>query len=247
MNTNQLISRKINRIANILILAEKPEYVHDPDHKKHPGGGYTKTEKGWTLIKKERPTKENSSKRLETIKALSVREQLSIAENPKTSIEDFLILLGLSTKKNWTPIPNAIAQNKKTPAKVLESLVEANDYEVCTSVAANPNTPQRLLEKLSNDSRAGVREEVAKNPNCSLKTLKRLSDDKRYYTRRGVAANPNTPQRLLEKLSNDGSADVRVEVAKNPNTSLNTLQKLLKDKDGMVVWTVNRKLSATSK
>jgi len=34
------------RIAKSLVSADY-EYIYDPDHKKHPGGGYIKTEKGW--------------------------------------------------------------------------------------------------------------------------------------------------------------------------------------------------------
>lgn len=51
MMKNKRLADKIFRIANV-ILADKTEYIYDPDHKKRPGGGYVKTERGWSLKKK---------------------------------------------------------------------------------------------------------------------------------------------------------------------------------------------------
>ena len=32
-------------------IAQKPEYIYDPEHEKKPAGGYHKTEQGWSLSK----------------------------------------------------------------------------------------------------------------------------------------------------------------------------------------------------
>ena len=43
------------RLAEILT-ADNYKYIYDPEHKKHPGGGYEKTEKGWQKGKQEKET-----------------------------------------------------------------------------------------------------------------------------------------------------------------------------------------------
>jgi hypothetical protein len=48
------IARELNKIAKELIAYKDYEYIYDPDHKKHPGGGYTKTEKGWQKGKQDK-------------------------------------------------------------------------------------------------------------------------------------------------------------------------------------------------
>lgn len=40
------IAQELLRVAETLIAGDY-HYIYDPDHKKHPGGGYQKTEKGW--------------------------------------------------------------------------------------------------------------------------------------------------------------------------------------------------------
>ena len=49
MNRTIKIAYKITKS----ICAEENTYIYDPDHKKHPGGGYHKTEKGWSKIDTE--------------------------------------------------------------------------------------------------------------------------------------------------------------------------------------------------
>lgn len=41
------IAEEIIKIAEDLVFADS-DYIYDPDHKRHPGGGYHKTEKGWS-------------------------------------------------------------------------------------------------------------------------------------------------------------------------------------------------------
>jgi hypothetical protein len=52
-NIRLTIAKELNKIAKELV-ADDYEYIYDPDHKKHPGGGYTKTEKGWQKGKQDK-------------------------------------------------------------------------------------------------------------------------------------------------------------------------------------------------
>ena len=45
---NQRIARKLLFIARELLASDDYEYVYDPTHKKHPGGGFKRTPKGWS-------------------------------------------------------------------------------------------------------------------------------------------------------------------------------------------------------
>lgn len=54
---NLRIAEELIEAAKDLIFADN-DYIYDPDHKKHPSGGYHKTEKGWSKVeeKKEKTT-----------------------------------------------------------------------------------------------------------------------------------------------------------------------------------------------
>ena len=94
MNKKYLrIAEELVKTAEDLIFADS-DYIYDPDHKKHPGGGYHKTEKGWSKIeeKKEKSTSSpkiemtDEQKKLDEMansKDLDVRE--AVAKNPNTS------------------------------------------------------------------------------------------------------------------------------------------------------------------
>ena len=48
---------------NSNIIAKDSDYIYNPDHKKHPSGGYHKTERGWSRIeeKKDKLVKKDES------------------------------------------------------------------------------------------------------------------------------------------------------------------------------------------
>ena len=54
----RLVARELLLIAKNLIAEDKNKYIYDPDHKHKPqGGGWEKTEKGWTQNKREKKEK----------------------------------------------------------------------------------------------------------------------------------------------------------------------------------------------
>jgi hypothetical protein len=42
-NVNIRIARELNKIARELVADKDYKYIYDPEHKKHPSGGYVKT------------------------------------------------------------------------------------------------------------------------------------------------------------------------------------------------------------
>ena len=49
---NLRIAEELIEAAKDLIFADN-DYIYDPDHKKHPSGGYHKTEKGWSKVEEK--------------------------------------------------------------------------------------------------------------------------------------------------------------------------------------------------
>lgn len=71
---------------NSNIIAKDSDYIYDPDHKKHPSGGYHKTEKGWSRIeeKKDESVKKNESvKKDKLVKNESVKKHKEVSNGRK--------------------------------------------------------------------------------------------------------------------------------------------------------------------
>ena len=71
---------------NSNIIAKDSDYIYDPDHKKHPSGGYHKTEKGWSRIeeKKDKLVKKNESvKKDKLVKNESVKKYKEVSNGRK--------------------------------------------------------------------------------------------------------------------------------------------------------------------
>ena len=80
----KLVARELILTAKSL-LADKSDYKYDPDHKHKPqGGGWEKTEKGWTQKKEKRDLLGRTE---ETINRLQ-----NVASNPKTNPSQLVVL-----------------------------------------------------------------------------------------------------------------------------------------------------------
>ena len=98
-------SRDIFRVAKALFAGR--DYIYDPDHKKRPeGGGWEKTEKGWTKKKREKKDEgaggsktpkespEESKRKKENLQKTGNAEGLTIEPGNKEDLqkyENFLI------------------------------------------------------------------------------------------------------------------------------------------------------------
>lgn len=105
----RLVARELILTAKSL-LADEADYKYDPDHKHKPkGGGWEKTEKGWTQKKMEK--KDRMGRTEETINKLQ-----SFASNPKT---DPKTLEKLSLDRSWKVRQKAV-ENPNTPIEAVK-------------------------------------------------------------------------------------------------------------------------------
>ena len=206
MNKKYLrMAEEILEVAEDLIFADSDDYIYDPEHKKHPSGGYHKTEKGWSKVE-EKKNKSISSPKVEMTDEEYdniLWEKHETSKNPNTSPE---LLKKLSGDKSWA-IRNDVASNPSTPTNVLDKLANDENKAVRINTAYNKNTSQKTLDKLSNDENDNVRRSVAKNSNTSPKTLDKLSNDENMLVRGAVAENPSTSIETLEKISKADKVD----------------------------------------
>lgn len=212
------IAEEIVKTAEELVFADDYEYIYDPEHKKHPGGGYIKTENGWSKGKEEekgesgksesKTDEEKSNSNKKTIKKQKVKRQ-DIEEKLKSFPTDKI---------------NQISQDVNAPSLLLDILSSNENMNVRNHVAQNKNTNAKTLDKLSDDDSFIVKCSVAKNANTSKETLDKLSDDKNEYVKKNVAMNENATEKTLAKLSEDENPSVSRTVVYNKNTSPETLE-----------------------
>ena len=238
------IASEILKIAKVIV-ADDYKYIYDPDHKKHPGGGYQKTQKGWQKGKQEKKDEESNNKEKkpadkpnkskenrkeieQKINKLSPEKRQVMAKDAKAPQKLLDIL------SNYDDCKESVAMNKNTHPKTLDKLANDNDSNILEGVAGNRNTSPETLDKLAEDPDMLVVDNVVRNPNTSAETLDKLSKEKADYIRYGVAWHKNTSAKTLDKLSGDKNWDVRYGVVQHPNTSIETLKKLSNDQDESV-------------
>ena len=224
MNKKTLrIAEEILRTAEDLIFADA-DYIYDPDHKKKPGGGYHKTEKGWSK-KEEKKDKSTSSPKVEM-----TDEQKKLDEYVTKEINEYKP----DSKGTFTIYENLwnIANNPKTHLSTLWKLSDFPDSATRKKVAGNENCSVELLDKLSNDKDENVVGYVARNPKTPASILEKISNDVGYET--DIASHPNATPELLHKLVEKElpdwkTLDTCTNVAENSNISEDTL-KLVSEK-----------------
>ena len=111
MELKHKVAREILRIAKSVLAESDYDYVYDPEHKKRPvGGGWEKTDKGWTRNKKEK--RDLLGRTEETINKLQ-----NIASNPKTNPKK---LVDLSLDRSWKVRQKAV-ENPSTPIEAVKN------------------------------------------------------------------------------------------------------------------------------
>lgn len=59
-----------------MLVADKDyHYIYDPEHKKHPGGGYVKTEKGWQKGKQQKKDKQQKNENTNNTNPLTLNKE----------------------------------------------------------------------------------------------------------------------------------------------------------------------------
>ena len=152
----KMIARELVLVAKKLIAEDKDGYVYDPDHKHKPkGGGWEKTERGWSQKKEKGLAQEK--------------------DEDRSSSLDFSKLNIYKRQK--------MAESNQTKPEVLEKLSNDESENVRKSVTCNRNTPAKTLEKLSNDKdrlvRDAAKESLNKRKKESTIDLNKLSPELR--------------------------------------------------------------------
>ena len=129
------IAKDLVRIAKEII-SDDYEYIYDPQHKKRPGGGYVKTDKGWSKGFQQKEEKSPVKK---------VNEE-DIKNELRKKVE------GMDWKQR-----KDMALSKEADSRVLDILADDKDEWVRKGVAYNKNTSTETLDKLSNDKDYDVR------------------------------------------------------------------------------------------
>jgi len=195
----KIIASELVKIAKELMADS--DYIYDPEHKKHPSGGYTKTEKGWTKNKKEETNSSGESKKVA----------------PKTKMTDEQKHLDKLSKSKDSDERLSVAENENTSPDILDKLSQDENNEVRYSVSCNEKTKSETLDKLSNDKDVNVRLGVANNNSTSTETLDKMSNDKKWSVRYYVAQNPHTHENTLYRLCDDKNEDVADAASKSLN------------------------------
>ena len=221
------VAKEILKVAADLMFADN-DYIYDPDHKKHPGGGYHKTEKGWSKL--DEKNDESNGRKKETVvnpyPASNAFDTARVTTNPKQ--------LEKLSKHEHFRIRENVANNPNTPEKVLRNLGSDEAFQVRAQIAGNPKTPEDVLEKLSNEKESYILGNLSRNPSATPKILKNVAiNTKESY--------------ILDDLSKHSDMQVRMEVAHNPNTSTETLAKLAGDKERQVRWDVAENHNTSTK
>ena len=222
--SRKLIASSLLKVAKSVLAKDEDDYRYDPEHKHKPqGGGWQKTEKGWSKQKKE---KGESSK-----PAPMTEEQKELARKAES--------------RHWS-VRRSVASNANCSSATLDKLAGDNAALVREAVARNPNASSAALDRLAGDENEVIRARAAKNRHCSPATLDRLAEDGTSKVRYAVADNPNCSPATLDRLAGDSAEYVRYAVADNPSSSTATLDRLAEDEIETVRYLAAQNLFAPS-
>ena len=99
------------------------------------------------------------------------------AGHPDTSEDELEVL----SRHEHHHIRRRVAENDRTPVKVLMLLARDEHAEVRVGVAEHPRTPQEILDRLAADESLEVRHSLAENHNLPMSILLRLAEDENPY------------------------------------------------------------------
>ena len=189
------IAKELLKVAKELIADKDYEYIYDPEHRKHPGGGYQKTQKGWQKGKKQKSG--NGTAPVEMTRAQEELDRLAddednilyVSKNPNAHPST----LDKLADSEYIDVQQNVARNPSTDSKTLDRLTDIafdprNDvYGMLHDIASHRNTSTKTLDKIVKQdesivqlnsqyhSQVTLMQEVADNPNTSTETLKKLS------------------------------------------------------------------------
>ena len=140
MNNNVKLAKRLLKIAKALVADS--DYIYDPEHKKHPGGGYHKTENGWSKSEQKQENNGNSNAPKnyadEQMKAVHKEFQEEYNDGHPKSDRHWAVML---CDKDMHPKDlHQFAQ------EITSNTVDQSDFEESAkSIVRNPNTSDETL------------------------------------------------------------------------------------------------------
>lgn len=249
------MAKELNKMAKVLIADKDYHYIYDPEHKKHPGGGYVKTEKGWqkgkqqkekNSVVKPKGVRKNFLQRIEkaiqkgdtlsfrytkkdgTVEKLAIKPVVVFEVGDKTAVRGFKD--GIEDKDHIRMVYiNSMGGDKPyIPARRKNMLKYFNESQLVKLSQSNKIGDFELGYMAGHKSDA-VRANAAKHPNCSAETLQKLSADKNETVLQNVASNPSANSYVLDAVAhnpNIGYAETYLKISRNPNVSAETINAL---------------------
>ncbi|WP_448266063.1 hypothetical protein [Nostoc sp. DSM 114159] len=186
--------------------------------------------------------------------------------NATSTVLEFFAEFLVKQRQRVSPINGAKIRQYKESAlellkrsditpKVLENLLQMNEYIVVDAIALSLKTPPTMLLALIDYQAKFVSidffRNLAKNPNTPSDGLEKLylkiNQTQHANTIDGlgaIAAHPNTPVYLLEQLAIHADYSIRANVATNINTPISILERLSNDSQGWVSRIAKQALKA---
>lgn len=236
----KMIARELVLVAKNLIAEDKDGYVYDPDHKNKPkGGGWEKTEKGWTQNKGEdsRSKSGNNAVRKKDNMTSSEFFQKADKYDPKSGTFD-----GKSSKELAKTFKETFKRvGTQNEFSIYRDLRKSNDpNEIAEAFTAHKGDKKNLAylgaylvgnKNCPNEFLQDTVKDLAKHENGPF-----ADANMRFHFHSAISKNPNSSSETLDKLYDAASGDssyLKNEVALNAlnhkNTSTKTIDKIVSD------------------
>lgn len=122
-------------------------------------------------------------------------------------------------------------ENPNVSVETLDELVE--EGRKYTEILNNPKTPAKILEKILNKKGSCYAADIAEHPNATSEILERLSHYDNRFILQAIAENMNTNSQTLDILTRKyyWNRKLMYAVIKHPNVKVETLTKLIQRYD----------------
>ncbi len=142
------------------------------------------------------------------------------------------ILTKLS-KDESAAVRQCLGLNKKTPRRILKSLLSDPDPLTRRALTSNPNWTATEIRAFyqQNPEWAST---IARNPSAPPDLLKELTYGSDRNVLSGLARNPSIPPYVINRIATDPEPTLRMMLADNEKLPIEVLKKLAKDSDERV-------------
>jgi hypothetical protein len=171
----------------------------------------------------------------DTLMLLAQKEAERVARHPNTPVE--LLRQWMRNERLLRPY---IAENPNAPTDLLSQLKQLADHynsPINAALAQNPRSPDRLLEQLIEHHGCTI----AQRSNLSNQLFRKLFNSSRDEYRQQLAANPHTPIQYLQQLATSTHQGVQKMIIENPSTPIALLKELMSHPDLLIRDTALRK------